>query len=165
MAIDLSYNNKYFGNNNSKVTSVKTSVITKVGKKVTFNIGGIRKTFTDSSILNTAATEITFLFAQHSTKPILSYNGLYWAKFVKNNCDTYEDIPNKFTSNDVVTAECKDGEVYLNDAPSPYLGALGNDWEDFYLSPGLNLIGYSYSSWVEDAYAPTFKMRYREVFI
>lgn len=165
MTIDLSYNNKYFGNNNSKVTSVKTSVITKVGKKVTFNIGGIKKTFTDSSILNTAATEITFLFAQHSTKPVLSYNGLYWAKFVKNNCDTYEDIPNKFTSNDVVTAECKNGEIYLNDAPSPYLGALGNDWEDFYLSPGLNLIGHSYSSWVEDAYAPTFKMRYREVFI
>jgi predicted phage tail component-like protein len=165
ISIDLSLNNKYFGNNTSKITTVKTSTITKTGKKVEFNIGGIKKTFTDNGIADTTATEITFLFAQYGTKPVLSYNGLYWAKFVKNNCDTWQDIPNKFSSNDVVTADCKDGEVYLNDTPVPSLGALGNDWEDFYLSPGLNQIGYSYSDWVADEYAPSFKMRYREVFL
>lgn len=165
ISIDLSLNNKYFGNNTSKITTVKTSTITKTGKKVAFNIGGIKKTFTDNGIADTTATEITFLFAQYGTKPVLSYNGLYWAKFVKNNCDTWQDIPNKFSSNDVVTADCKDGEVYLNDTPVPSLGALGNDWEDFYLSPGLNQIGYSYSDWVADEYAPSFKMRYREVFL
>ena len=166
-SIDLSYNNKYFGNNSASkgIKSVKTSTIKKTGKKVEFNIGGIKRTFTDSSIANVLVNEITFYAAQYGTKPTLSYNGLYWAKFVKNNCDTWEDIPNKFSSNDVVTADCESGEVFLNDTSTPSLGALGNDWEDFYLKPGLNQIGCSYSDWVKDAYAPKFKIRYREVFL
>lgn len=165
ISIDLSKNNKYFGNNTSKITAVKTSIITKTGNKVEFNIGGIKRTFKDSSITNLAVNEITFFMGKYGTKPELSYNGLYWAKFVKNNCDTWEDIPNKFSSNDVVTADCRNGEVFLNDSPVPSLGALGNDWEDFFLTPGLNQIGYSYSGWVADDYAPNFKIRYREVFI
>lgn len=163
--IDLSFNNKYFGNNSGTKTTVKTSTITKTGKKIEFNIGGIKKTVRDSAIANVAVTEVTFLMAQYGTKPTLACNGLYWAKFVKNNCDTWEDIPNKFSAEDVVTADCKDGQVYLNNSPAPSLGALGNDWEDFFLTPGLNQIGYSYSSWVTDFYAPKIRLRYREVFI
>ena len=165
MQIDLSFNNKYFGNNSSKVKAVKTSTITKSGKKVTFNIGGIKKTFNDNAIKDLKVRQITFLLAQFGTKQVLSFNGLYWAKFVKNNCDTWEDIPNKFSSNDIVTADCRNGEVLLNDTPTPSLGALGNDWEDFYLTPGLNQIGFSYSDWVKDKYAPQFRVRYREVFL
>lgn len=167
ISIDLSYNNKYFGNNSASkgITTVKSSTIKKVGKKVEFNIGGIKRTFNDSNIKDTAVTQITFLMGQHGTKPTLSFNGLYWAKFVKNNSDTWEDIPNKFSAYDVVTADCRSGEVFLNELLTPSLGALGNDWEDFYLSPGLNQIGFSYSSWVEDGYEPKFKIRYREVFI
>lgn len=163
--IDLSKNNKYFGNNTSNIKSVKTSIIKKTGKKIEFNIGGIKKTFNDNGITNTAVNEITFFMGKYGTKPELSFNGLYWAKFIKDNCDTWNDIPNKFSSNDVVTADCRNGEVFLNNAPVPSLGALGNDWEDFFLTPGLNQIGYSYSDWVADAYAPNFKIRYREVFI
>lgn len=163
--IDLSFNNKYFGNNKSGLTTVKTSSIEKTGEKVTFNIGGIVKTFKDKNIKNTAVNEISFTMTKYGTKPELSFNGLYWAKFIKNNCDTYEDIPNKFSSNDVVTADCKSGEVFLNNSPTPALGAHGNDWEEFYLKPGLNQIGYSYSSWVESIYAPTFRIKYREVFL
>lgn len=165
--IDLSFNNKYFGNNSDSkgIKTVKTSIIKKSGKTVQFNIGGIKKTFKDSNIANLKVNQITFLFAAYGAKPTLAHNGLYWAKFIKDNCDTWENIPNKFSSNDIVTADCRSGEVFLNDAPSPSLGALGNDWEDFYLTPGLNQIGFSYSSWVKDKYAPDFKIRYREVFI
>lgn len=165
--LDLSLNNKYFGNNNTakNIKTVKTSTIKKIGSKIEFNIGGIKKTFSDKAIKDTAVKEITFFMGQYDTKPTLSYNGLYWAKFVKNNSDTFADIPNKFSSNDIVSADCKNGEVYLNDTLTPSLGALGNDWEKFYLTPGLNQIGYSYSDWVEDDYAPTFRVRYREVFL
>ena len=163
--VDLSLHNKYWGNNSSTVTSVKTSTIKKVGKKIEFNIGGIKKTFNDSNVTNEAVTEITFYWGQYGTKPVLTYNGLYWAKFVKNNCDTWEDIPNKFSSNDVVTADCKSGEIFLNDTPAASLGAMGNDWEDFYLTQGLNQIGFAYSDFVDAEYAPKFKIRYREVFI
>ena len=156
-SVDLSQNNQYF--------SDCTSQIIKTGNKIEFNIGGIKKTFYDNSIKDTKVTAITFYFAQYGTKPALSNNGLYWAKFIKNNCDTYADIPNKFSANDIVTADCKSGEVYLNNAPVPALGALGNDWEEFFLSPGLNQIGFSYSDWVSSAYAPKVKIRYREVFI
>lgn len=156
--VDFSLYNDCFG-------VVRTSSITKTGKQIQFNVGTIKKTYNDSSVENLAVTEITFHLAQYGTKPALSYNGLYWAKFVKNNCDTWNDIPNKFSTNDIVKADCKNGEVYLNNALTPSLGALGNDWEDFYLSPGLNQIGFSYSDWVDAAYAPKFKIRYREVFI
>lgn len=165
--IDLSFHNKHFGNNSTakKITTTKTSYIIKSGKKVEFNIGGIKRTFKDSSIANLAVKEVTFLIAQYGTKPVLSFNGLYWAKFVKDKCETYLDIPNKFGADDVVTADCKDGQVYLNNSPMPSLGALGNDWEDFYLTPGLNQIGFTYSDWVAVEHAPIFRLRYREVFI
>lgn len=165
MELDLSYNNVYMGNNsNSKgIKTVKTSTITKDGKKVKFNIGGIEKTFTDSGIKDSEVTQIKFIMGKHGTNPELACNGLYWVKFVKNNCDTYADVPNKFSANDVVSADCKSGEIFLNDISTPSLGALGNDWEDFYLSPGMNQIGFSYSDWTTKA--PKFKIKYREVFI
>lgn len=161
-SVDLSYNNKNFG---SKESSVKTSTIQKVGNKITFNIAGAASTFTDDSLEDVKATKITFAFEQYSTSTALSYNGLYWVKFVKNNCNTLRDIPNKFSTDDVVEADCSTGDVLLNGIPAPELGALGNDWEDFVLTPGLNQIGVAYSEWVSDDYAPQFKVRYREVFL
>lgn len=165
--IDLSLYNKYFGNNNAAkgITTVKTSSIKKVGGKVEFNIGGLKKTFTDNAIADISVNEITFMFARYATAPALQYNGLYSAKFIKNNCDTFEDIPNKFSANDIVQADCKSGEIFLNGSPTPSLGAAGNDWEDFYLKKGLNQIGFAYSDWVADEYKPKFKIKYREVFI
>ncbi len=158
MEIDLSHNNKYF--NSSKKTTV-----TKSGKTVTFNICGIKKTFRDEDIASAAVTKITVTMSQYGSKTALAYNGLYSIKFVKNNCDTWKDIPNRFSAGDVVEADCRDGAIYLNGVLTPSLGALGNDWEDFVLTPGLNQIGVSYSDWVSSAYAPTMKVRYREVFL
>lgn len=74
-------------------------------------------------------------------------------------------MPNKFSANDVVEANCRNGEIYLNGVLTPSLGALGNDWEGFYLKPGFNQIGFSYSDWVTADYAPSFKVKYREVFL
>lgn len=159
---DVSYNSPYFGAGSN---AVQTSTITKSGNKVTFNIGGYKKTFTNSAITDMVVTKVTFLFEQWSTVTPLAYNGLYSAKFVKNNCDTWKDIPNKFSANDVVIADCENGEIYLNGVLAPELGALGNDWEDFVLTPGLNQIGFSYSEWVTTEYAPSIKVRYREVFL
>ena len=160
--IDLHYNNHYFG---AGVDSVQTTTVTKMGGTITFAVGGYKRQFTVDSLANAVASKLTFSFEQYPGSPFLSYNGLYWAKFVKNNCDTYKDIPNKFSANDVVTADCKNGEIRLNGVLSPDLGALGNDWEGFYLTPGLNQIGFSYSDWVAAGYEPNMKVRYREVFL
>ena len=165
--LDLSYNNKYLGNNNEAkgIVAVKTCSITKSGNSIAFNIGGYTKTVKLTSITNEKAAKIRIGFYQYGDKPALSHNGLYYVKFVKNNCDTWQDIPNKFSANDIVQADCKTGEIYLNDTLTPALGALGNDWEAFYLTTGLNQIGFSYSDWVDDEHAPQFKVRYREVYL
>lgn len=160
--IDLYYNNYYFG---AGEKSVQTTKVTKVGNTITFAVGGYKRQYVNDDVADMAVTQVTFMFEQYSASPVLAYNGLYWAKFVKNNCDTYKDIPNKFSANDVVEADCANGEILLNGVSSPELGALGNDWEGFYLTPGLNQIGYAYSSWVDSQYAPGLKVRYREVFL
>ena len=148
-----------------KKATARTCTITKSGETITFNAFGFKRTYVDFGLKDVAVTRITFFFAQNDNKPTFYYNGIYWAKFVKNNCDTYEDIPNKFSANDVLTVDCKNGEILLNGTPTPSLGALGNDWEEFYLTPGLNQIGYAYSHWVEAEAAPKCRVRYREVFI
>lgn len=160
--IDLSYNNKYFGSTES---AVQTSKITKSGSKVTFAIGGVTKSYKDDDIATLKVTKLTFMFEQWSTSTVLFYNGLYWAKFAKNNCNTFKDVPNKFSAGDVLIADCKSGTITLNGVAAPELGALGNDWEDFTLTPGLNQIGIAYSEWLTAEYAPTMKVRYREVFL
>lgn len=158
--IDLSYAKSPFYDGNA-------SIIQKTGNSVSFNIGAgtVLRSYVNDDIKALTVTEITFTMTKFGTKPSLTRNGLYWAKFVKNKCETWKDIPNKFSSNDVVEADCKTGEVYLNGAKMPALGALGNDWEGFCLRPGLNQIGTTYSNWVTDEYAPTFKVKYREVFL
>lgn len=156
--ISLAYNNEYFN-------IAKTSSITKEGGKITFNIAGNKYVFNDAEIEETAVKQVTFTFTQFGTKQPLTYNGLYWAKFVKNNCRTFKDMPNKFSASDILEADCKSGKIYLNGVENASLGALGNDWEGFYLTPGLNQIGFSYSDFVASAYAPLIKVRYREVFL
>lgn len=162
VGIDLAYNNKFFGANPD---AVKTSTITKSGSKIVFNIGGYAYTHNDNAVKDMKVTKCTFMFERYGTSPILTYNGLYTAKFVKDNCNTWRDIPNKFSANDVVVADCRNAEITLNGTKNPSLGALGNNWEAFCLTPGLNQIGVAYSEWVDAAYAPTFKVKYREVFL
>lgn len=158
LEVDLSYGNRAFG-------PEKTSYIQKNGDTIVFNIGGLKKTYKDAAIKDTAINEVTFTITKNGTKPQLDYNGLYFAKFVKNNCETWREVPNKFSANDVVEADCKSGSVRLNGDLDPSLGALGNDWEDFCLYPGLNVIGFSWSDWVKAGYEPKFKVRYREVYL
>ena len=167
VSIDLSFNNKRFGTNSPSkgITTVKSCSITKSGSKISFNLGGSKYSFTDSAVKDLVVTKFTIAFGQYKTKPVFPWIGVYSVKFVKNNCETWRDIPNKFSSNDVVVADCKTGEIFLNDALAPEYGALGNDWEKFCLNPGQNQIGASYSDWVSGEYAPTFKMKYREVYL
>lgn len=163
--VDLSYNNPYFGQDTSKQIAKKTIMITKQGGNVSFNVAGITASFSNNAITNTVVKKATLHFEETYSKEPMAYLGVSYFKFVKNNCTTYQDVPNKFSASDVVVADCRSAEVYLNDIPVPDLGALGNDWESFCLSPGINQIGTAYSEWVASQYAPTFKIRYREVYL
>lgn len=151
---------------NSKVLKPAVrNTIRKSGSHVEIRVGDVFYAFDDEAIKDVAVTNITFTFSKYSGKATLSHNGLCWVKFVKNNCDTWKDIPNKFSANDVIEADCRTGEILLNGIDASSYGALGNDWEGFCLTPGLNRIGFAYSDWVAKEYAPSFKVKYREVFL
>lgn len=74
----------------------------------------------------------------------------------------WRDAPNKFTTNEIFRVDCGSGNVTLQGLARPDLGALGNDWEAFCLTPGVNQIQCIHSSWAKQ---PTYKMKYREVFL
>ena len=186
--IDFTYNNKYFGNKRSagtKTVTVKvngktvkkkvaiTAVnpnqvirITKFGANITFEIGGIKRTYNVAALANTAITRISWQFQQYASVTPLTWIGLYQWKFIKHsNVTKYADIKNKFTTNDLLEVDCGDGSVKLNDNDRPDLGALGNDWEGFKLYPGQTQIGWSCSSWCVSPYRPTIGARWREVYL
>ena len=156
--LDVTKNNTYF-------KPFKTQIISKYGEKITFTIGGKARTIYCPNLVNAKVTAVTVGFMRWGTRTPLDRNGLHLLKFTKHYCETFKDEPNKFGANDIVSADCRTGEILLNGTPEPQLGALGNDWEEFVLQPGLNQIGVGYSEWVPDAYAPNFKVRYREVFL
>lgn len=158
--IDLSYNNKTLGGE-----SGGTSTINKNGALITFTVGSYQNAYTVSAIKDTAITQVTLGFQQYGSVTALTHNGLTWVRFIQATRDTWHNIQNKFSANDVLTADCSSGEIMLNGNETPALGAIGNEWDAFVLTPGLNQIGTSFSSWVADEYAPTMKVRYREAFL
>ncbi len=163
---DISRKNIYLGYpSNSSYSSKLTTTILKTGNRISFSIAGHESTYVDDAITDLEATKISFYFAAKKTSTPIGTNGLYWARFVNVACDTWREVPNKFSSGDVATADCAKAEVLLNNLPMPSLGGLGNDWETFCLTPGSNQIMTAYSDWVDAGKEPMFKMRYREVFL
>lgn len=166
--IDISWFNQYFGwtdtnPGSTRPVPTRTSTIQKKGDTITFNIAGIKRAFTSPAVADMEVHHMTFWFGQYGTAAPLYTNGLIYAKFIKDNCDTWQDIPNKFSANDVLMVDCESAQIYLNDIETPELGALGNDWDDFCLKPGTNQIGVAWSDWTTNN--PTFKIKYREAFL
>lgn len=161
--VDCTYRSNYFAKNVKH--GVKLCRIEKIGEKISFMCAGYNITVIESDLKDIKAAKVTFSFEKYRTVEALSCNGIASVTFRKDNCETYRDLPNKFGADDVLEVDCGSGEILLNGLLAPELGALGNDWESFYLKPGLNQIGIAYSEWVQEGYEPTFKVRYKEVFL
>ncbi|MCQ4891680.1 phage tail family protein [Dorea longicatena] len=144
-------------------TLFSTYSIQKFGNKITFSGSHTgSKTYTDDSITDIRAVEISVIFAKFSSKMNFSRNGIEWIKFISHNADAWVDVPNKFTKGDTVTADCSSGKITCNGIAMPELGVLGNEWEQFYLKNGINQIKCIRSEWAEN---PDYKLKYREVFL
>lgn len=89
--------------------------------------------------------------------------GLTDIRFQSNHWATDQQMKNTFTTNDVVRINCETGEIFINNASKPSLGAVGNQWEQFALQPGLNQIDINWSDWMSSN--PTFSMTYRKVYV
>ena len=153
---DLTTENRITGHTGARVE------IKKFGPTVTFNFGGQTYEFADAEIANAEATEVSIFFVSTKGYAPIDTNGVYSVRFTSHSVDSYEDVPNKFAAGDVVTAECRSADITVNGLSQQGLGALGNDWEDFYLTPGENTVKCICSSW---AAKPDYEIRYREVWL
>lgn len=148
------------------------TTIKKAGKQVTFKVGNLAaKSFTNTDIEDLPSHNVSFHFAQKAALAAMHTNAVESVRFTRNPSAHFADIPNVFTSGDIVEADCNDASVYLMHAGTEeghiaaQYGALGNDWEDFRLQKGTNYIEAVWSEWVNPEYAPTVSIMYNEVFI
>lgn len=148
------------------------SGIKKDGDVVTFSIGNLPdRTFKASAIAGTPAYDIVFEFDEGTgTKWTNGFIGVRSCAFI-SNAVPFMEIPNVFTSGDIVMANCSDANVYLFRNGSvyghsePMYGALGNDWEDFNIKVGRNVIRAVWSDWVDTDYKPKIEITFNEVYI
>ena len=148
------------------------SSIKKSGSTITFAIGKLASvSFTDTDIELVPVHNVSMHFGQSGSTAAMNTNAVDNVKFVKNPSGNYADIPNVFTSGDVVQADCSDATVYIKHVNTeeghyePQYGALGNDWEDFSLSKGVNNVKVVWSDWVNPSYKPLIKIFYNEVYV
>ena len=163
----------YVGSTTSKKNySVECSQIgvcemKKIGNKITFTVGGKTFSYASNNITDLVANEVTFHFMKKGTTSTLTASRIYWAYLQRFSFENYEDVENIFMPGDVLTVETQKAGVYLDDGSATidaaYLGALGNDWEDFCLVSGSNTVGVDYSSFTTEP--PEFVMKYRERFL
>ena len=144
------------------------SGVRREGNVVTFSIGELPdRTFKDSSIENVAVYDVVF-----------DYQGDFYINAIgscalikKKQGLKFSDIPNVFTAGDIVEADCNVANVYLYRNGSaighlePQYGALGNDWEDFEIKAGQNVIQAVWSDWVDENYKPKIEIVFNKVYI
>lgn len=143
------------------------SGISRDGGVVTFSIGELAdRTFKNSDIENTPVYNVVF-----EVSGDLHTNALRSCALVSKAGVPFAEIPNVFTAGDIVEADCSDANVYLYRNGSiqghlePQYGALGNDWEDFDIKVGQNIIRAVWSDWVNTSYKPTVKIIFNKVYI
>lgn len=139
----------------------------KDGGVVTFSVGNLPdRTFKSSDIEHTASMDIEFNFTGS-----FHTNALHSCAMIAKAGVPFAEIPNVFTAGDVVEADCNDANVTLYRAGSleghlePQYGALGNDWEDFVLKPGSNVIRVVWSDWVNINYKPLVQIIFNKVYL
>ena len=143
------------------------SGISRDGGIVTFSVGNLSdRTFKDSDIDNTSCTSVVF-----ETTGTFHTNAVRSCAWVRKAGVPFAEIPNVFTAGDIVEGDCNTANVLLYRAGSaeghlePQYGALGNDWEDFTIKPGQNIIRAVWSDWVNENYKPKVEIIFNEVFI
>lgn len=145
-----------------------THKITKIDDQIIFEINGTPYSYRDTEIRNLTIDGVSFAFAKHKDVVPISKNLLYSAKFTSHSVTNFKDIPNWFSAGDSIVADASSGKISVNGTTQYGVGALGNDWETFYLSPGINVITCTYSELqnvVPLPPVPGFSLTYRKVYL
>lgn len=142
------------------------SYMEKIGQNFKFHFNGSYYTYKYPQFKDTKVARVILYIGQSENRSGSKYVTRNYFRRVSIEIvgvDKWNDIPNKFPQYSSIEADCKNGKVYLDGIETPSLGALGNNWEEFFLVPGINQIKCLNSSWVTTA--PTFGMKYREAFL
>lgn len=160
-------NTRWVQNGWSYTQSNLNSGISRDGGVVTFSVGELAdRTFKSSDIDTMACTSLSI-----ESTGSFNTNAVRSVALVRKAGVPFAEIPNVFTSGDIVEGDCNSANVYLHRKGStighlePQYGALGNDWEDFELKPGRNAIRAVWSNWVNANYKPVIEITYNEVFL
>lgn len=160
-------NTRWVQNGWSYTQSNLNSGISRDGGAVTFSIGELAdRTFKSSDIDAMACTSLSI-----ESTGSFNTNAVRSVALIQKAGVPFAEIPNVFTSGDIVEGDCNSANVYLHRKGStighlePQYGALGNDWEDFELKPGRNAIRAVWSNWVNANYKPVIEITYNEVFL
>lgn len=139
----------------------------KDGPVVIFSVGNLPdRTFKNSDVELTPSTSIVF-----NISGSFHTNAVHSCAMLSKAGVPFAEIPNVFTAGDVVEGDCNSADVMLYRKGSleghlePQYGALGNDWEDFEIKPGKNIIRAVWSDWVNTSYKPEIKIIFNEVYV
>ena len=139
--------------------------ISKQGKKFYFKVPGYSTHISIEDAENALATEISIYMSRYTGRDIMKKQCVREIRFRKHNVAMYSDIPNKIAPGDTVVADCATGQITVNGLEDPSLGALGNDWETFRITPGTWKCGATWSSWAPEDEAPEVKLTYRKAWL
>lgn len=141
--------------------------ILKEGEKLRFFWWGGYHSFNFPELKDKEAVKIQVMFGQYGdrnlTNQYVTRNYIRKIDFSKMQVDKWRNVPNKFSNREVITINTANGEIIDKGIPNPSLGSIANEWESFYLKPGINQINCLNSKWVTTE--PNFKIKYREVYL
>ena len=163
---NIAFTPSYSNNDNPFNQGRGHNDIRKEGSKITFYWWGSYPSYTFPSLANSKCTKIQISFSQYGSRGLgnnyVTRNYIRKIDFTKMNVKMWRDDPNKFSKDDYLLVDTSNGQITHKGLNQPDLGAIGNQWEDFYLAPGKNQIKCNYSKWAQ---TPEFELTYREVFL
>ena len=142
----------------------RTQTITKSLGTVTFNLGGVAFTVTDPDLASHSydAANISFVFYRQPGADTIGANNALKSITLRGFANSWQDVANKIPQYGNVAVDTASGRITLNGAEALGLGVITNDFEDFKLEPGENVITCEASDWVDDA---NYAMTYREAYL
>lgn len=154
----------YTCNSASKISGSKTAnpKVEKSGGNFRFTIGGKVYEYSNDDLADAEGIEVDLFIAKYASSTSMARNTLIGVKFYKYGVNGWVNLQNQFSDGQKVTIDCSSGEILIDDEPTPGIGALGNNWENFKLNPGVNNIACYYSDFAQE---PDITLRYREVYL
>ena len=143
---DLTWDRGVLGN---KSGFVACGITKDSSGKITFRLGnlfsGKSKTFTADSMKDKRAFKVVFGFYRYAAQPAFDWNGINRVMLKKLYGDAAALEKEPFGATQTLIVDSAANTVTLDGVPRPELGALGNDWEQMCLTPGVNEITTAFS--------------------